>query len=61
MHIKLKIFTVGIFLTFNIVKGGYIIFRYSLLKTRWCSWLRRGTTNQKVMGSIPDGVTGTFH
>jgi hypothetical protein len=23
--------------------------------------LRRGTTNQKVMGSIPDGVTGTFH
>ena len=27
----------------------------------WCSWLRNWATSQKVMGSIPDGVTGIFH
>jgi len=29
--------------------------------TRWHSWLRYCATNQKVAGSIPDGVTGIFH
>jgi len=24
-------------------------------------WLRRCATNQKVAGSIPDGVNGIFH
>jgi len=28
--------------------------------TRWHSWLRYCTTSQKVMGSIPDGVSGIF-
>ena len=27
----------------------------------WRSWLRHFATSQKVAGSIPDGVTGTFH
>jgi hypothetical protein len=29
--------------------------------TRWCSWLRQCATNQKVMGSISNGVNGFFH
>jgi len=29
--------------------------------TRWRSWLRHFTTNRRVAGSIPDGVTGIFH
>ena len=33
----------------------------SVLLTRWCSWLRHCGTNQKVAGSIPDGVIGIFH
>jgi hypothetical protein len=28
--------------------------------THWCSWLRHCATSRKVMGSIPDGVTGIF-
>jgi len=28
---------------------------------QWHSWLRHCTTNCKVTGSIPDGVTGIFH
>ena len=28
---------------------------------RWCSWLRHCATSWKVMGSVPDGVTGIFH
>jgi len=27
----------------------------------WRSWLRHCATSKKVAGSIPDGVTGTFH
>ena len=27
----------------------------------WRSWLRHCATNQKVAGSIPDGVIGIFH
>jgi hypothetical protein len=27
----------------------------------WRSWLRHCTTIRMVVGSIPDGVTGTFH
>ena len=29
--------------------------------TRWRSWLRHCATSRKVAGSIPDGVTGTYH
>jgi len=29
--------------------------------TRWQSSLRHFATNRKVVGSIPDGVTGIFH
>jgi len=29
--------------------------------TLWRSWLRHCATNQKVAGSIPDGVIGIFH
>jgi hypothetical protein len=29
--------------------------------TRWRSWLRHCATSRKVAGSIPNGVTGTFH
>ena len=29
--------------------------------TRWRSRLRHCATNQKVAGSIPDGVIGIFH
>jgi hypothetical protein len=29
--------------------------------TRWRSCLRIRAINQKVAGSIPDGVTGIFH
>jgi len=29
--------------------------------TRWCSWLRHCPTSRRVAGSIPDGVTETFH
>ena len=29
--------------------------------TWWRSWLRHCATSQKVVGSIPDGVTGIFH
>ena len=29
--------------------------------TQWCSWLGHYSTNRKVVGSIPDGVTGIFH
>ena len=29
--------------------------------TRWRSWLRHCATSRKVVGSIPDGVTGFFH
>ena len=28
---------------------------------RWRSWLRHCATSQKVAGSIPDGVIGSFH
>jgi len=28
---------------------------------QWRSWLRHWATSRKVMGSIPDGVTGIFH
>jgi hypothetical protein len=28
---------------------------------QWCGWLRHCTTNWKVTGLIPDGVTGIFH
>jgi len=28
---------------------------------RWRNWLRHCATSRKVAGSIPDGVTGTFH
>jgi hypothetical protein len=28
---------------------------------RWRSWLRHCTTSRKVVGLIPDGVTGFFH
>ena len=28
--------------------------------TQWCNWLRHCTTSQKVVGLIPDGVTGIF-
>jgi hypothetical protein len=27
----------------------------------WCSWMRHGTTSQKVTGSIPDGVITNLH
>jgi hypothetical protein len=29
--------------------------------TWWHCWLRQCGTSQKVVGLIPDGVTGTFH
>jgi hypothetical protein len=29
--------------------------------TRWCSWLRHYATSWKVVGSIPDKVTGFFN
>jgi len=29
--------------------------------TAVAQWLRRYATNQKVAGSIPDGVNGIFH
>jgi len=29
--------------------------------TAAAQWLRRCTTNRKVAGSIPDGVTGIFN
>ena len=29
--------------------------------TRWRSWLRNCATNQRVAGSIPNGVIGIFH
>jgi len=28
---------------------------------RWRTWLRHCATSRKVVGSIPDGVTGIFH
>ena len=31
------------------------------LKIGVCSWLRHCATSRKVMGSTPDGVTGTFY
>ena len=31
------------------------------LDTPWRSWLMHCATSRKVMGSIPDGVTGIFH
>ena len=30
-------------------------------RTWWRSWLRHCATSRKVVGSIPDGVTGIFH
>jgi len=33
----------------------------NLGRMQWGSWLRHCATSQKVTGSIPDGVTGTFH
>jgi hypothetical protein len=29
--------------------------------TRWCSWLRHCITSQKVVGLMPNGITGVFH
>jgi len=29
--------------------------------TRWRSWLRQCATDWKVVGSIPDGMSGIFH
>jgi hypothetical protein len=29
--------------------------------TRWRSWLRQSAISRKVVGSIPDDVTGIFH
>jgi hypothetical protein len=29
--------------------------------TRWRSWLRHCATNQKVVGSIPDGIIEIFN
>jgi len=34
---------------------------YLFKGTRWCSWLRHCTTSWKVVGLIPDDVTGIFH
>ena len=34
---------------------------YTIWGTQWHSWLRHWATSQKVVGSIPDGVTGIFH
>jgi len=31
------------------------------LNTVWLSWLRHNATNQKVVGSIPDGFIEIFH
>jgi hypothetical protein len=28
---------------------------------QWCSWLMHCANSWKVMGSIPNGVNGTFH
>jgi len=38
-----------------------ILFILQIWGTRWCCWLRHCVTSQKVMGSVPDGVTGIFH
>jgi hypothetical protein len=38
-----------------------IIFTFVIRGPRWRSWLRHCTTNQKVTGSIPDGVIAIFH
>jgi hypothetical protein len=31
-----------------------------LLGTQWRTWLRHCATSRKVVGSVPDGVTGIF-
>jgi hypothetical protein len=38
-----------------------IILRLISKGPRWRSWLRHCTTNRKVVGSIPNGVSGFFH
>jgi hypothetical protein len=34
---------------------------FNLGDTRWRGWLRHCATSRKVAGSVPDGITGTFH
>jgi hypothetical protein len=37
------------------------ILSFFLVECVVAQWLRHCATSQKVTGSIPDGVTGTFH
>ena len=41
--------------------GGNKIATYFIKGTAVVQWLRCCATNRKVVGSIPDGVTGNFH
>ena len=52
-----------IFFYFAFLRTRLKIFDYEPGKgeTAVARWLRRCTTNRKVAGSIPDGVTGIFH
>jgi hypothetical protein len=47
--------------THNDSKSYFLLLLNLLWGTRWRSWLRRCATSRKVVGSIPDGVTGIFH
>jgi hypothetical protein len=38
-----------------------IQYMLTMTGTQWRSWLRHRAKSRKVMGSIPDGVTGIFH
>jgi hypothetical protein len=44
------------------IQNEYISFViFQKMGTQWRSWLRYCTTNRKVVGSIPGGVTGICH
>jgi hypothetical protein len=41
--------------------SSYVRCHIICMETAVAQWLRFCATNRKVAGSIPDGVTGTFH
>ena len=47
----------------SIIRKSVVEYKHygTMLGTPWSSCLRHCTTSRKVVGSIPDGVTGIFH
>jgi hypothetical protein len=59
----IKLYRIGESVCFSVIQIGHIIFLLLILilGTAVAQWLGYCATNQKLAGSIPDGVIGIFH